>query len=142
MSTNYIHIGSINNNNSRNLTINGNPSNRSDVINSFFHDRNTEDIQAEEVTPEAETAGLFKYIHPSVVEDKDRLKVHREVCNLVRNFPIADICKHLQQMRREKLVYLSIKPEAMFDELHRLGMPDEQTQGFSYKNFMHHFNIN
>lgn len=50
MSTNYIHIGSINNNNSRNLTINGNPSNTAEIINSFFHDRQPEDIQPEEVT--------------------------------------------------------------------------------------------
>lgn len=115
---------------------------RGNNLDAVLHACEAQDTQAEDVTPEAESAGLFKYIHPSVVEDKDRLRIHREVCNLVRNFPLVDICKHLQQMRRDKLVYLSIKPEVMFDELHRLGMPDEQTQGFSYKNFMHHFNIN
>ena len=37
---------------------------------------------------------------------------------------------------------LNVKPEAMFEELHRLGMPDEETPGFSKKNFMNYFNVN
>lgn len=101
-----------------------------------------QDIQAEDVTQQEQQASLFRFIHPSVTEDADRMKVHREVSNLVSNFPMVDICKHLQQMKKDKRVYLNVKPEVMFAELHRMGMPDEQTEGFSYKNFMHYFNIN
>ena len=84
---------------------------------------------------------LFKFIHPSVTDDDERLKVHREVCNLVRNFPLGDICKHLMQMKKDKRVYLGVKPALMFDELHRIGMPDETVAGFSYQNFMNYFNV-
>ena len=103
----------------------------------------TEILPKPEVTPRTQRDEIpwFKYIHPSVTEDDVREKVHREVSNLVQNFPMVDICKHLQQMTREKRVYLNIKPELMFNELHRIGMPDEKNEGFSYKNFMHHFNI-
>ena len=89
----------------------------------------------------AEDRQLFRFIHPAVVDDGERLKVHCEVCNLAKNFPMVTICKHLSQMKRDNRVYLGVKPELMFEELHRIGMPDDETEGFSYKNFMHHFNI-
>lgn len=85
---------------------------------------------------------LFKYIHPSVTDENERIKIHREVQNLVRTLPLSEICRYLRQMYKEKRVYLNVKTEAMFDELHRLGMPDESTPGFSQKNFQNYFNIN
>ena len=85
---------------------------------------------------------LFKYIHPSVTDDEERRKINREIENLVQNLPLNEICKYLRQMYKEKRVYLNVKLEAMFDELQRLGMPDENTQGFSYKTFQNCFNIN
>lgn len=85
---------------------------------------------------------LFKYIHPSVTDDNQRVKIHREVVNLVHTLPLAEICKYLRLMYKDKRVYLNVKTEAMFDELHRLGMPDENTQGFSHKNFQNYFNTN
>lgn len=99
---------------------------------------------AEETTaqPEQPTMDLFKYIHPSVVVQEERVKIHLEVQNLVRNFSLPDICRYLVQMKRDNKVYLNVKPEAMFEELHRLGMPDEETPGFSKKNFMNYFNVN
>ena len=99
---------------------------------------------AEETTaqPEQPTMDLFKYIHPSVVVQEERVKIHLEVQNLVRNLSLPDICRYLVQMKRDNKVYLNVKPEAMFEELHRLGMPDEETPGFSKKNFMNYFNVN
>ncbi|MBR0194634.1 MAG: hypothetical protein IJQ32_00110 [Paludibacteraceae bacterium] len=103
----------------------------------------------EDVTPAdssadvpAEEIPLFKYIHPSVTADSDKRQVHCEVRNLVQQFPMLDICRYLRQMCKENRVYLNVKPEAMFTELHRMGMPDESTPGYSYKNFMNYFNVN
>lgn len=84
---------------------------------------------------------LFRFIHPHVTSDADRMQVHKEIMNLVRNFPLPEIARYMQQMRKENRVYLSVKPELMFDELHRLGMPDENTPGFTYKNFTNYFNV-
>lgn len=85
---------------------------------------------------------LFKYIHPSVTTENEKRQIHSEVENLVRHFPLPDICRHLRQLRSQNRVYINIKPELMFEELHRLGMPDESTPGFTKKNFMNYFNIN
>ena len=49
--------------------------------------------------------------------------------------------RNLMALKRDNRVYLNVKPEAMFAELHRLGLPDETTPGFSYKNFTNYFNI-
>ena len=84
---------------------------------------------------------LFKYIHPSVTDDNERLQIHREVVNLVRSLSLPDICKYLMDMRDKNKVYLNVRPEAMFAELHRLGMPNEDTPGFSKKNFTSYFGI-
>ena len=92
--------------------------------------------------PPEEDIPFFKYIHPSITTDEDKRQVHCEVQNLVLRFSMADICRYLRQMCKEHRVYLNVKPEAMFVELHRLGMPDETHTGFSYKNFMNYFNIN
>ena len=84
---------------------------------------------------------LFKYIHPSVTDENEMRKIDKEVRNLVRNLSMPDICKYLMEMRKDNKVYLNVKPEAMFAELHRLGMPDESTPGFSKKNFISYFGI-
>ena len=73
---------------------------------------------------------------------KERLKIHLEVQNLVRTLPLSEICKYLRRMYKKERVYLNVKTDAMFEELHRLGMPDESNQGFSLKNFQNYFNIN
>ncbi len=38
-------------------------------------------------------------------------------------------------MCKENRVYLNVKPEAMFAELHRMGMPDESHPGY-IRNFL------
>lgn len=118
------------------LTING-ANNAAEIVRNFM---------AEDVEPvqedQAPDIPLFKYIHPSVTTENEKRQIHREVENLVRHFPLPDICRHLRQMRSQNRVYINIKPELMFEELHRLGMPDESTPGFTKKNFMNYFNIN
>ena len=90
-------------------------------------------------TPKIE---LFHFIHPSVTNEAERLNIHREVENLVRTLPLPEICRYLMEMRKNNKVYLTVKPELMFEELHRMGMPDESTPGFSMKNFRSYFNVN
>ena len=100
-----------------------------------------EETKQQEVSPKKEDIeDLFRFIHPHVTSDEERMQVHKEIKNLVRNFPLPEIARYLQQMRKETRVYLSVKPELMFDELHRLGMPEENTPGFTYKNFTNYFN--
>ena len=85
---------------------------------------------------------LFRFIHPSVTEESERFKIHREIENLVRTLPLPEICRYLKEMRKDNRVYLTVKPELMFEELHRMGMPDETQPGFSMKNFRSYFNVN
>ncbi|MBQ6723882.1 MAG: hypothetical protein IJQ84_05135 [Paludibacteraceae bacterium] len=85
---------------------------------------------------------LFRFIHPSITDEAERLKIHREIENLVRTLPLPEICRYLMEMRKNNRVYLTVKPELMFEELHRLGMPDETKPGFSMKNFRSYFNVN
>lgn len=85
---------------------------------------------------------LFRFIHPSVTNDEERMKIHLEVQNLVRTLPLPEICRYLMELRKNNRVYLNVKPELMFEELHRLGMPDESVSGYSMKNFRSYFNIN
>ena len=85
---------------------------------------------------------LFRFIHPSITDDNERLQIHREIENLVRTLPLPEICRYLMEMRKNCRVYLSVKPELMFEELHRMGMPDETTPGYSMKNFRSYFNVN
>ena len=85
---------------------------------------------------------LFRFIHPSVTDEAEQLRIHREVVNLVTHLPLPEVCRYLQQMKHDNRVFLCSKPEMMFDELHRLGLPPESTPGFSKKNFMNYYNIN
>ena len=143
MSTNIFNIGKVNAINNNDITIHTSSANAAELVRSFMQG-NAEDIQAEDVKPaesQQEQIQLFKYIFPSIVDDDARLRVHREVCNLVQNYPLTEICSHLMQMKKDEKVYLGVRPELMFVELQRLGMPGEDVQGYSYKNFMHHFNI-
>ncbi len=135
MNKNYFAPGANYYDNHKEITINNPGSNSIDLLRAAL----AEDIQP---VQEVDDIPLFKYIHPSVTEDNEKWQIHREVQNLVQYLPLTEICKYLRQMYKEKRVYLNVKAEAMYNELHRLGMPDETTQGFSQKNFQNYFNIN
>jgi len=49
--------------------------------------------------------------------------MHGEMQNLVWQFPMPDICCYLRQMCKDSRVYLRVKHDAMFAELHRMSMP-------------------
>jgi len=85
---------------------------------------------------------LFKYIHPSISTDADKSQITREIQNLVASFPLPEICRYLMDMKKANRIYLNVKPEMAFAELHRMGMPNEQTEGFSYKTFTKYYNTN
>ncbi len=124
--------------NSREYNINAQGKDLASVLRAIEAE-DVEPIQAEPV--QSPSGELFKYIHPSVTDDNERLQIHREVANLVQTLSLPDICKYLWEMKTNNKVYLNVRPEAMFSELHRMGMPDETNQGFSKKNFMNYFNL-
>jgi len=132
MNKNYFAPGANYYDNHKDITINVNGANPVDLLRAAL---------AEDVEPVVEEGELFKYIHPSVTSLEEKQQISKEVQNLVRALPLSEICRYLRQMYKDKRVYLNVRTEAMFDELHRMGMPDETNQGFSQKNFQNYFNI-
>lgn len=119
------------------------PSMIRELVHSFASNAAPNDVA--EVVPDTDEIPdeeLFKYIHPSITAEDEKRQIHLEIRNLVQHLPLPEICKYLRQMYKQKRVYLNVKSESMFDELHRMGMPDESNQGFSQKNFLNYFNIN
>lgn len=113
------------------------------TVNNYFSTTSTTATTAEPTAaPEQPQMDLFKYIHPCVTDVEERKKIHMEIQNLVRTLPLPEICRYLMDLRKNDRVYLNVKPELMFEELHRMGMPDESVSGFSMKNFRSYFNIN
>ena len=133
MNKNYFAPGANYYDNHKDVTINNPGANSVDLLRAAL---------AEDVEPVIDEAELFKYIHPSVTSLEEKQQISKEVQNLVRALPLSEICRYLRQMYKDKRVYLNVRTEAMFDELHRMGMPDESNQGFSQKNFQNYFNIN
>jgi len=86
-----------------------------------------------------ESSDLCHFIRPSVVDDAERLKIHKEVVNLVRNNTMPNICEYLNLMVAEKKIILPIEPRVALAELQRLGMPGEDTEGFGSKNFSKYY---
>jgi len=90
-------------------------------------------------TEEEADMELFRYIHPSVTDDDERLQVHKEVCNLVRHNTAQDICAYLDIMWHEKRVLLPISGSNALVELRRLGMPGEEVAGYSSTTFYKYY---
>ena len=83
---------------------------------------------------------LFRFIHPSVTDEKERIKIHQEVKNLVRGYPIPEIFKHLNTMaEKERIYYKTINHATFREELERLGLPDDSQPNYSAKTFDKHF---
>ena len=134
MSTNYIHIDTINHGN-KDLTINVPAgTNVTDIVKAFMSD-------AEEVEPEDNSKPIpeFKYIHIEVTDDKERAQVHKMMCNIVRLPRMQQVCDELYVLMKKRKVLCTINPEAMLKELRRIGLPGEDQEGFSQKNFQHYY---
>ena len=80
---------------------------------------------------------LFKFIHPSITGEEERM-IHEEVKRLVKRQGVPDICRYLQTMAKEKKILLPQMSSVAYAELIRLGMPNGE--GYSEKYFTKHYN--
>jgi len=94
--------------------------------------RNTVPAEVRNTVPAEE---LCHFIHPQLTSEKEVWEIHGMVKRLVASHGIAEICAYLNELGETKKILLPISSQNAFDELHRLGMPDETKPGFSYKNF-------
>ena len=152
MSNNYYAGNVIYNNQHKELTIQGNLSAQQmmKIAKDFFAEETkvTEENYEAEVTEKAsetnEVAGegfqkeLFHFVHPALDEDEG-WKVHREVENLVKRFELYDICKRLNQLKKEGKILLPESPKKALNELQRMGLPTDK-RGFDYKTFCKKYN--
>ena len=144
MSTNYIHIDTINNGN-KDLTINVPPgTDISKLIHTFMTD-SAEDVTTDDTssssaaTNESQEIEEFKYIHVEVTDPAERTQIHRMMCNIVRLPRMQQVCDELYILMKKRKVLCTINPEAMLKELRRIGLPGEDQEGFSQKNFQHYY---
>ena len=150
MSTNYIHIDTINNGN-KDLTINVPPgTDISKLIHTFMTD-SAEDVSSSvspdsnsgssspAATNESQEIEEFKYIHVEVTDPAERTQIHRMMCNIVRLPRMQQVCDELYILMKKRKVLCTINPEAMLKELRRIGLPGEDQEGFSQKNFQHYY---
>ena len=141
---NNINIGTINNGN-KDLTINVPPgTDISKLIHTFMTD-SAEDVTTDDTssssaaTNESQEIEEFKYIHIEVTDDKERAQVHKMMCNIVRLPRMQQVCDELYTLMKKRKVLCTINPEAMLKELRRIGLPGEDQEGFSQKNFQHYY---
>lgn len=88
------------------------------------------------VSPESNSdIPLFKYIHYAITSPKERIDIHKQVCNIVRLPKMQLVCDELYDLMKQRKVLCSINPEAMLEDLKRLGLPSSGQSGFSDKNF-------
>ena len=144
MSTNYIHIDTINNGN-KDLTINVPPgTDISKLIHTFMTD-SAEDVTTDETssspaaTNESQEIEEFKYIHVEVTDPVERTQIHRMMCNIVRLPRMQQVCDELYILMKKRKVLCTINPEAMLKELRRIGLPGEDQEGVSQKDFQHYY---
>lgn len=90
-------------------------------------------------TNESQEIEEFKYIHIEVTDDNERAKVHKMMCNIVRLPRMQQVCDELYILMKKRKVLCTINPEAMLKELRRIGLPGEDQEGFSQKNFQHYY---
>ncbi|MDO4497967.1 MAG: hypothetical protein Q4B58_09105 [Bacteroidales bacterium] len=83
---------------------------------------------------------LFGYIHP-LLDEAEAVKVDRAVRRLCMNFGMQEICEFLVQLKQEGKVLLTSNPNAMYDELVRMGLPSEK-EGFSFRSFQRYYTVN
>ena len=80
---------------------------------------------------------LCHFIHPSV-DSQQEWHIHDEVKRLASRQGIQEICRHLQQMRKDNKVLLPQSPSTAYTELVRMGMPSGE--GFNESTFRKYYN--
>ncbi len=103
-------------------------------------ERQSPSDQTEHTIERIQEEKLFKYIHYSIIDDDERLRIHKSVCNIVRLPKMQQICGALKELIKEKKVLSTIDQGAMLTELRHLGMPADQP-GFSDQNFYSYYKI-
>ena len=98
----------------------------------------SEPIQQKSATLQTCDVELFKYIHYDIIDEDERLHIHKAVCNIVRLPKMQQICDALAELIKDKKVLSTIDQSAMLAELRRLGMPADQ-KGFSDQNFYSYY---
>ena len=78
---------------------------------------------------------LFKYIHYDIDDDRERVRVHKAICHIVKLPKMQQVIDALKELMDNKRIMRTIKQDAMLAELRRLGLPDGSTTGFSDNNF-------
>jgi len=92
--------------------------------------------QIEQQAPTSiQEADLFKYIHYDIDDDKERVRVHKAICHIVKLPKMQHVIDALKELMDNKRIMRTIKQDAMLAELRRLGLPDGSTTGFSDNNF-------
>ena len=79
---------------------------------------------------------LCHFIHPSVDSQQEWL-IHDEVKRLASRQGLQEICRHLQQMRKDHKVLLPQAPSIAYIELVRMGMPSGE--GFNESTFRKYY---
>ncbi len=88
--------------------------------------------QAPTSIPEEE---FFKYIHYDIDDDRERVRVHKAICHIVKLPKMQQVIDALKELMDNKRIMRTIKQDAMLAELRRLGLPNGATTGFSDNNF-------
>ena len=117
------------------LTING-ATNAAEIVRNFMAE-DVEPVQEETIPADQ----LFKYIHVAVTNEKEREQIHKTICNIVLLPKMPQICDELYKLMKNHKVLCSINPDAMLKELRRLGLPSEDQEGFSNKNFQYYYKV-
>lgn len=91
-----------------------------------------------EVREEAEEEELCHFVYPGLGE-REAWAVHRQIKDLVRRFPMKDICTFLSKLAEEKKILLPQIPKNAIEELQRMGMPSTAAKGFGYDNFCKYY---
>lgn len=83
---------------------------------------------------EKEEEDMFRYIHHNVTKLDEKREVTQRVKNIVKG-NVIDICNQLKELQDTRLITMPSNITEAKAELVRMGMPSDETHGYSYKNF-------
>jgi len=95
---------------------------------------NEDEVNSSPQHSSSDIDNIFHFICPWLPDD-EKIKIHKEMVNYARYYKISDICLFMKSMANENKILLPSDPKTAFEELHRIGMPGEDVEGFSSKNF-------
>lgn len=99
---------------------------------------NSANSTSEQSKDEVVQEELCHFIYPGL-DEKEAQQVHRQIKDLVKRFPMKDICSFLNRLADENKILQPQIPQNAFEELHRMGMPPQDTKGFGYDNFCKYY---